>query len=175
MFAAVSSPFLARFFIVLPTRISACSFMLSPSPDLVLLQVVEDKGGLTGWDQPIQDGSIVQPSALHPSVCVFCFQLFRKCHHNTVLPTAKGQPGEILAAFPGLWAGHSPPAHRLLAGTDKGTESLTWEREEERTAGKCFHPALPLQPPHCTTSSCKAAAAQGSWRNILFLPRHASF
>lgn len=39
IFDAVSSLFFSRFFIVLPTRISAYSFMLSSSLDSVLFQV----------------------------------------------------------------------------------------------------------------------------------------
>lgn len=89
IFAAVSSLFLSRFFIVLPTRTSAYSFMLRSPWDSVLFQVNEDKGELTGWDQPVQDASIIQTSALHPSVCVFSFWLFRKYHRNTTLPSAK--------------------------------------------------------------------------------------
>lgn len=187
-------------------------------------------------------------SSLQYFALVFVYSVFdsRKCHHSPMLPTAKGQTGEIPVTYPDLgrppgrggsfpfprnlspsvlgrrgtgkrtitalhlqwwasslsalqvlalssshrpggwgqfksgclWAGHSPsaPAHGLgwLAQT-REQQGLTWEQEEERRAGKCFHPGLPLKPPHCTTLPCKAAAAQGSWRNHLLLPRHASF
>lgn len=135
MFAAANSPFLARFFIVLPTRTSANSLKLSCPLDSALFQVSEDKGELTGWDQPIQDGSITQPAALHPSVCVFWFWLSRKCHHSTVLPTAKGQTGEIPAAYPDL--------ERRL-GTP-GTRSLSLSVLGRRATGHGESLQLPLQ------------------------------
>jgi len=53
---AVSSPFLARFFILLLTKASA-SFLLSSTLDSGLFQVNGDKAGLTAWGQPMQDGT----------------------------------------------------------------------------------------------------------------------
>lgn len=102
IFAAVSSLFLSRFFIVLPTRTSAYSFMLRSPRDSVLFQVNEDKGELTGWDQPMQDASIIQTSSQCLCILFLTLQKMSPEYYTSISKKGEGQTGEILAANPDL-------------------------------------------------------------------------
>lgn len=79
IFAAVSSLFLARFFILLLTRASVCSLLLSSTLDWGLFQVNGDTAGLTARGQPAQDGTTDTPfsASLRP-LCILLLLTFHK-------------------------------------------------------------------------------------------------